>query len=105
MKLYLAVEGDALALPLAVCGSAGELAAVRGVKKGTILSMIATGEKKAQSRYIRLEVEGGKLSVRWCRLFRCPFTGHHFCCADCRRQKACPERCRNTPEKCGMARR
>ncbi len=58
-RLYLAVTGDDLALPLAVAESVRELARMLGVKEGTVRRQICMAKKKKYKhpRYIVVEVE------------------------------------------------
>lgn len=39
--------------------------------------------------------------MRVCKIFRCKRTEKYMCCADCAATD-CEERCKNTPEKCGV---
>ncbi len=60
MKLYLAVTADRYELPLAVAGSARELAEMTGYGRINILSAIAHDTPGTQRgmKFIRIEVPG-----------------------------------------------
>lgn len=56
-KLYLAVTGDELSLPLAVCTSASELAKLQMVRESTVLSQISRYKEFKHPKYIKMEVD------------------------------------------------
>lgn len=59
-RLYLAVTGDDLSLPLAVAESMDELARMQGVKEATVRRQICMSKKYTHPKYIMVEVEDDK---------------------------------------------
>lgn len=45
-----------------------------------------------------------KMFPRGCTIFNCDRRHGNTCCADCGYKKTCRRPCKNSPERCGLAR-